>query len=199
VADPPVMEKTPKNKKSVLSNYSSIFITRFSKLESPTISYSKGFTLIEVLIVFALIGIISAFAVPNVVTMVRSYRLKSAANELASTLQLARGTAISQNANSVLTFNTVSKSYSAFSDNGDGGGTINDGVQNGTEPTTKTVNLQTSYYGEISFNTPSFGNTTVFNSQGMCTPSGTISLQNSVGATIQVVVSPSGSIRVIYP
>jgi type IV fimbrial biogenesis protein FimT len=193
------MEKTSNNKKLVLSNYSSRFFTCFPKLESQPISDSKGFTLIEVLIIFALIGIISAIAVPNVVTMMRTYRLKSAANELASTLQLARVTAISQNANSVLTFNTGTKSYSGFSDNGNGGGTLNDGVQNGTEQTIKTVNLQSSYYGEITFNTPSFGITTVFNSQGMCTSSGTVTLRNSVGATVQVTLSPSGAIKIIYP
>ena len=73
--------------------------------------------------VIIIIGIICAIAAPSMNRIMKSYRLKSAANDLASTLQLARITAISQNAHSFLTFNTSTQSYSAFSDNGAGGGT----------------------------------------------------------------------------
>jgi Tfp pilus assembly protein FimT len=146
-----------------------------------------------------IIGIVSIIAVPNMTGMMKSYRLKSAANELASTLQLARLTAISQNANSVVTFNTGNQSYLAFSDNGEGGGTLNDGGQSGTEPTIKTINIRTSYYNAVTMGTPSFGLTNFFNSQGSCNAAGSITLQNTSGESRQVFVAQGGSIKVVKP
>jgi prepilin-type N-terminal cleavage/methylation domain-containing protein len=194
------MEQEFKKKKSILRKSTPRFLSRFLRTwESCYNLSSNGYSVIEVLVVIALIGIICTIAAPNVSTMMKSYRLKSAANELASTLQLAKITAISQNANSVLTFNSASQTYSAFSDNGDGGGTVNDGTQSGSEPTIATVNLENSYYGEAVLNTPSFGNTIVFTSQGACNQSGTISLHNSDSETFQIIISPAGSIKLIKP
>ncbi len=156
-------------------------------------------TLVEMLIVMGLIGIICAIAAPSIPVMLRSYRLRAAANELASTLQSARLTAISQNANSVLVFDMANQTYTVFSDNGEGGGTLNDGLQTGSEPTLKTINVRNAYYGEVLIQTPSLGISTTFNSQGICTISGTITLQNSVGSTAQIVLSPGGSIKIVYP
>jgi len=174
----------------------------FNRRRISTYPYSlnqKGLTLIEMLVVMGLIGIICAIAVPNIPVMLRSYRLRAAANELASTLQFARLTAISQNANSVLAFDMANQTYSVFSDNGEGGGTLNDGVQTGSEPTLKTVSIRNGYNREVSLQTPSFGLTTTFNSQGICTLSGTMTLQNSVGSTAQIVLSSGGSIKILYP
>ncbi|MGA3084479.1 MAG: GspH/FimT family protein [Thermodesulfobacteriota bacterium] len=189
------MEQIINNKKVIRS----IFLpTSFTQRRSANHLYffsQKGFSLLEVLIVIGIIVIISAIAVPNMAVMMKSYRLNSAANEMASVMQLARMTAIGQNANSVLTFNTGNQTYSAFSDNGNGGGTINDGIQTGTEPTIKMVNIASAYSGEVTFSTPSFGATLTFNSQGSCNPSGTVSLQNSIGKVIQVIISSSGSIK----
>ena len=147
--------------------------------------------------VIIIIGIICAIAAPSMNRIMKSYRLKSAANDLASTLQLARITAISQNAHSFLTFNTSTQSYSAFSDNGAGGGTANDGVQSGTEPTIKTINIRNEYSNEITMGTPSFGVTNYFNSQGICGAGGSILLQNTSGASIQVVIAQGGSIKIV--
>jgi Tfp pilus assembly protein FimT len=199
VADPPVMEHLFKKRNLILSSNFSIAKIRLRSLAPPIFFSQKGFTLVEILIIFVLIGIISSIAVPNVFTMMKSYRLKSAVNELASTIQQARMTAISQNANCVLTFNSANQTYSVFSDNGDGGGILNDGVQNGTESTIKTVNMLNSYKGDVSLGAPSFGTTTSFNSQGMCSLSGSVSLQNCLGATGQVVLSTAGSIKITYP
>jgi type IV pilus assembly protein PilV len=147
--------------------------------------------------VMIIIGIMSTIAVPNMSAMMKSYRLKSAANDLASTLQLARLTAISQNANSVVTFNSAAQSYSAFSDNGEGGGTINDGTQSGTEPTIKTLSVLNEYSGEITLGTPTFGTTNFFTAQGSSNAAGFILLQNTSGESYQIAIALGGSIKVV--
>jgi Tfp pilus assembly protein FimT len=188
------MKQNDRSKYFSLSNFSARFYLHQQSTNHYCFS-QNGFSLIEVLVLCGIIGIISAIAVPTITPMMKSYRLNSAANEMASVIQLARMTAIGQNANSVVTFNTGSQTYSAFSDNGNGGGTINDGIQEGTEPTIKTVNIASAYSGQVTFSTPSFGATLTFNSQGSCNPSGTVSLQNSIGKVIQIIISPSGSIK----
>jgi Tfp pilus assembly protein FimT len=159
----------------------------------------SGFTVLEVIVVIFLIALISVLAAPSATTLLKSYRLKSAVNEMASVLQLARVTAIAQNANCVITFDATNQAYSVFSDNGDGGGTINDGIQSGTEPAIKTVNVRNSYYGQATFSAPSFGNSLYFNSQGSCSQSGSIPLQNNIGDSYQVVLTTGGSIKVVKP
>jgi Tfp pilus assembly protein FimT len=161
--------------------------------------YQAGFSLVEIIIFISLLGIISAIAVPGMTTMMKSYRLKSATNELASVLQLARVTAIAQNSNSLLTFDIANQSYSVFSDNGTGGGTVNDGVQSGSEPTLKTVSIKNNYYNQVTMNAPTFGNSMVFTSQGTCNQNGSVSLQNNIGGSYQVVLSTGGSIKVVKP
>jgi Tfp pilus assembly protein FimT len=194
VADPPVMKRKNNNKALSYPFFC------FQRILKHTYNFhQEGFTLLQTLIVIIIIGIISAIAVPNMTVMLKSYRLKSAANELASTIQLARVTAISQNANSVLNFNAGDQSYLAFSDTGDGGGTTNDGVQSGTEPTIKTVNISNAYKNQVTLAAPSFGNTVVFSSQGTCNPNGSITLQSSGGESLQVILSTGGAVKIVKP
>jgi prepilin-type N-terminal cleavage/methylation domain-containing protein len=173
---------------SCLGIHSSSFIFR-----------QKGFSLIEVLYVVGIICILSVMAVPNLSGMMKSYRLKSAANDLASTLQLARLTAISQNARSVVAFDTANQTYSVFSDNGEGGGTMNDGIRSGSEPTIKTMNVRNEYSNEVTMSTPSFGVSNFFNSLGMCNGGGSVVLQNTSGESLQVVIAQGGAVKVIKP
>jgi Tfp pilus assembly protein FimT len=192
------MKQTVKNN---LSN--SIFPSfLYSRLRPFVHSYRLnqiGFSVVEVLVVSAIIGIVCIIAVPNMSVMMNSNQLKSAANDLASALQLARATAISQNANSVITFDIANQSYIIFSDNGAGGGTANDGVKSGTEPTIKTINIRNEYSNQVTMSTPSFGVTNYFNSQGICSQSGSITLQNSSGDSRQIVIAQGGSIKVVKP
>ncbi len=55
---------------------------------------NAGFTLIEVLITIAIIGIAAAFAVPTFLDLLPNWRAKAAATDLFSNLQLAKVTAI---------------------------------------------------------------------------------------------------------
>ena len=72
--------------------------------ESRMIKNSKGFTLIEVIIVVTIIGILAAISIPAISSWLPNYRLKAAARELYSGMQKARMVAVKTNTTSMMTF-----------------------------------------------------------------------------------------------
>lgn len=82
---------------------------------------NSGFTLIEVMIVIAMIGILSAVAVPRFNAWLPVYRLKSAASDLQSNMQKARGLAIKENMTIPIRFDyTSSPGFYYFDTSGNG-------------------------------------------------------------------------------
>lgn len=67
---------------------------------------NKGFTLLELMIVIALIGIIAALAMPSYQRMIERNRLKEAAEALKSDMQLARTESIKRSQDVIVTRTT---------------------------------------------------------------------------------------------
>lgn len=65
----------------------------------------SGVTLVELMVIFAIIAILAAVAVPSFSGWLPNYRLKQAARDVFSRFQLAKFTAIKRNTNCAITFN----------------------------------------------------------------------------------------------
>ena len=74
---------------------------------------SKGFTLIEVIVVVAIIAALSAVAIPGYINWLPNYRLNAAARDLHSAAMKAKGEAVKRRANCALTFNQICLLYTS--------------------------------------------------------------------------------------
>ena len=137
---------------------------------------NSGFTLIELLVVIVVVGIFVAIGVPNFMSWLPKYRLKSAVRDLYSNMQLAKMTAVKSNQDCTVTYSTDPDQY----------------VLSGA--LSKTVVLE-DYGSGINFNGPgneTFAVTTItFNSRGTSN-AGYAYLSNS-GNTGYFRVSPLSS------
>ncbi len=90
---------------------------------------TSGFTLMELMITIAIIAIMSALVIPNLMSWFPQYRLNVAAREMVSTIQMARLKAIKGNTDIVVAVNVGADSITVFEDNGAGSGDVdNNGI-----------------------------------------------------------------------
>jgi type IV fimbrial biogenesis protein FimT len=165
---------------------------------------SHGFTLLELLVTMAVLAILLTIALPGFSRWLPSYRLKGAARDVFSNLQLARMTAIKERAECAVVFDTTAAHYQIIL-----GGTGADADRaygtGGNDVVVKTVTF--SEYGSgvnygvgvstaISGSTNLNGSAVVFNPRGFINASsgGYIYLQNNRDACFATGVSTSGSI-----
>jgi type II secretion system protein H len=143
----------------------------------------RGFTLVELMIVIAIIGIISIEATPLFMTFLRASETRGASRELAALLHQSRELAIARNTNYQV---NVNGNQLQLVDNSTGNAWIGPGTDNqGFRRLSNQVQL---------VNPPA--NPIIFNPLGTAR-GGTITVQNAQGtSSLNVVVGSSGRIRI---
>jgi prepilin-type N-terminal cleavage/methylation domain-containing protein len=117
------------------------------KRENRILRDAFGFTFIELLVVMIMVAILASISIPGFSAWLPSYRLRVAAKDLYSNLQLAKLTAIKQNTTSAVIFDTGASpgKYFICSDPGANGNWDGPAAMGGDDTSIKTVEL--SKYG----------------------------------------------------
>jgi len=140
----------------------------------------SGFTLTELMVTIAVVAILASLAIPNFIAWLPNYRLRSGAEEIQSTLQLARITAIKENATATVLFDIANESYRAS--------VAGKTVRRGRMP------------AGIDINSAAFGGGTFvqFNNQGFAinNTDGTAQVRNSSGKSKTITVFITGNSRI---
>ncbi len=104
---------------------------------------NNGFTLSELMMALAILGILTATAAPSIAKSIPHYRLRGAARDLMCQFHQAKAVAARTGENVAIVFSPdpVNR-YEIFLDNGDGpGGEAGDRIRNGSELVVATVGM----------------------------------------------------------
>ena len=151
---------------------------------------NSGFTLMELMIVIAIIAILAAVVIPNFIGWLPERRLDAGAQEILQGLQKSRSRAIMLNRNVIVTFDAGTDSFTAFVDE-DASGGLDAGEQ---------TLLDRTMPAGVNF-APNFGgvSTVIFDNRGIPDISGTIVLQNNNGTAQTVQLFLSGHSILVTP
>ena len=137
---------------------------------------NSGFTITELMVTIAVVAILASLAIPNFIDWLPNYRLRSGAEEIQSTLQFARITAIKRNATATVAFDIANETYRASV-----GGQA---IRGGRMPAGIDINS-------------AFGGTSVqFDSRGIANNAGTAVVRNNLGKAKTITVYITGNSRI---
>ncbi len=162
------------------------------------LTYRRGFSLVEQMVVVAVIGIIAAVSVPNLVTGLPKYRVRSAAVDLISKMRVSRFKAIKEKRTVRMLFYDDAGIYSvdgeAYPRSGSFAEHYGSGVGYGFGSATKSAaggggslpSRPITFWGNPKY--------LAFNSRGLSNP-GSVYLCNNKGDAYCIVVNSAGRLR----
>jgi len=169
-----------------------------------------GFTMIELLVAIVVLAILAAIAIPGFSRLLPNYRLRAAARDVYSNMQLAKMRAVRNNATWAIVFDTGANRYLVCSDDGvddDWAATVDNTTEkiinfsdygisiqygHGNATTNATVGGGAFPGDDVSFGS----NVAEFNSRGFLNPpSGYVYLSNSKNNSFGIGSLTSGATR----
>lgn len=152
-----------------------------------------GFTLLELMVVICILALLGATSTPAILSWMQGRKIGSASRDVLAAMQAARLRAVKERANAVVSFNLANDTFEAFVDDGTGGGTAANNLQDGSEVIFKSNELVA-----VDLTGANFGGNTfvVFTSRGFA-DSGTVTIQDGNGNQRQITVSSTGSSEIL--
>lgn len=155
-----------------------------------TVAAPRGFTMPELIVVVAIVGVIAGLSVPSLWTYVRTATVRAGAEEMVTVLNGARQLAIQMNTTVCVTNDGIRAQYHV----GNCGGAAWTGVGTDADGNIRLANnLSVSGSSNLCFNYLGAGSTT----PAPCAANGTLTVTNPSGeATVRVIMATTGRVRI---